>query len=107
MGLKIAKTLNAYRINALHCKKEPNKQIKKIKMKFFDLQKLCSIYKIVLNIELILGVIASLLTLADTHGLSLVYFGLFIFLTLLPQYIFLEISLLIDKLDKNQKQSED
>ena len=76
-------------------------------MKFFDLQKLCSIYKIVLNIELILGVIASLLMLADTHGLSLVYFGLFIFLTLVPQYIFLEISLLIDKMSKNQTQTEE
>lgn len=77
------------------------------KMKLFNLQKLCSIYKIVVNIETILAVIVALLTLTLTHCLSIVYLALFFFLTIIPQYIFVEMGFLIDKLDKNQKQIED
>ena len=76
-------------------------------MIFFDLQKLCSIYKIVVNVEVILAIIVALLTSVLTHGLSIVYLALFIFLTFIPQYIFVEMGLLIDKLSKNQNKEEE
>ena len=76
-------------------------------MKFFDLHKLCSLYKIVIIIEIILAVIGALLTLEDSHGLSIVYFGLFFFLSIVPQCILAKMGLLIDELANNQKPEED
>lgn len=76
-------------------------------MKFFNLHKLCSLYKIVIIIEIILAVIGVVLTLEDSHGLSIAYFGLFFFLSIVPQCILAEMGLLIDKLANNQEPEED
>lgn len=73
---------------------------------YTDFQTLCKIYKIIVNIELILGVIVSLLMLPYTHWLSFGYFGLFFFLSIIPQYILVEMGLLIDKMAKEQKKIE-
>lgn len=76
-------------------------------MAFMDLRTLCSVFEIAISAEIILVVIWVLVTFEDTHGLSIVYLGLFFFLTIVPQYIFAEMGLLIDKLAKNQKLLED
>ena len=76
-------------------------------MKFFNLHKLCSLYKIVIIIEIILAIIGTLLTLEDSQWKSIVYFGLFFFLSIIPQCILAEMGLLIDKLANNQEPEED
>lgn len=76
-------------------------------MKFFNLHKLCSLYKIVIIIEIILAIIGTLLTLEDLEWKSIVYFGLFFFLSIVPQCILAEMGLLIDELVNNQEQEED
>ena len=74
---------------------------------FMNLKTMCSVYKIVINVEIILAIIGALLGFKDSHGLSIGYFGLLFFLLFIPQYIFAEIGILLDKLAKNQKQEED
>lgn len=76
-------------------------------MKFFNLHKLCSLYKIVIIIEIILAIIGTLLTLEDSQWKSIVYFGLFFFLSIIPQCILAEMGLLIDELANNQEPEED
>lgn len=76
-------------------------------MKFFNLHKLCSLYKIVTIIEFFLAIIGTLLTLEDSHCKSIVYFGLFFFLAFVPQCILAEMGLLIDELANNQEPEED
>ena len=76
-------------------------------MKFFNLHKLCSLYKIVIIIEIILAIIGTSLTLEDSQWKSIVYFGLFFFLSIIPQCILAEMGLLIDELANNQEPEED
>lgn len=76
-------------------------------MKFFNLHELCSLYKIVINIEIILAIIGTLLTLEDSQWKSIMYFGLFFFLSIIPQCILAEMGLLIDELANNQEPEED
>ena len=76
-------------------------------MKFFNLHELCSLYKIVIIIEIILAIIGTLLTLEDSQWKSIVYFGLFFFLSIIPQCILAEMGLLIDELANNQEPEED
>ena len=76
-------------------------------MRFFNLHKLCSLYKIVIIIEIILAIIGTLLTLEDSQWKSIVYFGLFFFLSIIPQCILAEMGLLIDELANNQEPEED
>lgn len=76
-------------------------------MKFFNLHKLCSLYKIVIIIEIILAIIGTLLTLEDSQWKSIVYFGLFFFLSIIPQCILAEMGLLIGELANNQEPEED
>ena len=76
-------------------------------MKFFNLHKLCSLYKIVIISEIILAIIGTLLTLEDSQWKSIVYFGLFFFLSIIPQCILAEMGLLIDELANNQEPEED
>ena len=76
-------------------------------MKFFNLHKLCSLYKIVIIIEIILAIIGTSLTLEDSQWKSIVYFGLFFFLSIIPQCILAEMGLLIDELANKQEPDED
>lgn len=76
-------------------------------MTFEDLRTLCSIYKIVVHYEIVFTIVAAIIAIGKTQGMSLVVLVLFLLLAILPQYIIVEMGLLVDKLAKNQNQAED
>lgn len=63
------------------------------KMGLKNLQTLCSIYKVVLHCEIVFSIVATVMAIGKTQGLSILGLILFLLLIALPQYIIIEIGL--------------
>ena len=63
------------------------------KMGLKNLQTLCLIYKIVVHYEIVFSIVAAIMAIVKTQGLSLIGLILFLLLIALPQYIIVEIGL--------------
>ena len=63
------------------------------KTAFMDLRTLCSIYKVVVHYEIVFSIVAAIMAIGKTQGLSLLELVLFVVLIVLPQYIIVEIRL--------------
>lgn len=74
-------------------------------MTFEDLRTLCSASKILAHYEIVFSIVAAIIAVGKTQGMSLAVLVLFLLIVVLPQYIIAEMGLLVDKLAKNQKQA--
>lgn len=58
-----------------------------------NLQTLCQIYKVVLHYEIAFSIVAAIIAIGKTQGLSLLGLVLFLLLIVIPQHIIIEIGL--------------
>ena len=58
-----------------------------------DLRTLCSIYKVVLHYEIVFSIVATIMAIGKTQGLSIIGLILFFLLIVIPQYIIIEVGL--------------
>ena len=67
----------------------------------------CSICKTVVNVELAIYAIAAIIGVIPSYGLSIVAFGLLYILTIIPQYLIIEIGFSVNKVLESQKLTHD
>lgn len=62
------------------------------------LEKYCSICNTVVNIEVFIYAVAAIVTIIPSYGLSILGFGLLYILTVVPQYLIIEIGKTVCKI---------
>lgn len=67
----------------------------------------CSICKTAVNVELVIYAIAAIIGAIPSFGLSILAFGLLYVLTIVPQYLIIEMGYSISKIMENQKIAND
>lgn len=67
----------------------------------------CSICKTAVNVELVIYAIAAIIGAIPSYGLSVLAFGLLYVLTIVPQYLIIEIGYNAIKILENQKLAND
>lgn len=67
----------------------------------------CSICKTAVNVELVIYAIAAIIGAIPSFGLSILAFGLLYVLTIVPQYLIIEMGYSVNKIMENQKIAND
>lgn len=67
----------------------------------------CSICKKAVNVELVIYAIAAIIGAIPSSGLSILAFGLLYVLTIVPQYLIIEMGYSVNKIMENQKIAND
>lgn len=66
------------------------------------LEKYCSICKIVVNVEVVIYAVAAIVAIIPSFGLSILGFGLLYILTIVPQYLIIEIGKTVSEIRNEQ-----
>lgn len=67
----------------------------------------CSICKKAVNVEFVIYAIAAIIGAIPSFGLSILAFGLLYVLTIVPQYLIIELGYSVSKIMENQKMAND